>query len=82
MSLTVIRPLSRRRHRRRELLDLVAVEDPLGLLERRPDRRGDERSRSSARDRLARVVLEAEIAVGQDPDEDPAASVIGTPEMR
>ena len=54
----------------RQLLDLVAVEDLLGLGERRPDRRGDEvPARHQRRDRLGDVVLEAEVAVGEDADE-------------
>ena len=55
----------------RELLDLVAVEDRLGLLERRPDRRGDEvPARHQRRDGLRRVGLEAKVAVREDADED------------
>ena len=55
----------------RELLDLVPVEDLLRLLERRPDRRGDElRARSSApRPGCVGVGLEAEVAVREDADE-------------
>ena len=53
MSLTVIRPAEDAvRVDDRQLLDLVAVQDLLGLLERRADRRGHEiRARSSARRR-------------------------------
>ena len=55
----------------RELLDLVAVEDRLGLLERRPDRSGHEVSAGhQRRDGLRRVRLEAEVAVREDADED------------
>ena len=55
----------------RELLDLVAMEDLLGLLERRSDGRGHEVPRGhQRRDRLGRVGLEAEVAVREDADED------------
>ena len=55
----------------RELLDLVAMEDRLGLLERRADRRGDEvAARHERRDGLRGVGLEAEVAVREDADED------------
>ncbi len=55
----------------RELLDLVAVEDRLGLLERRADGRGDEvPARHQRGDGLRRVGLEAEVAVREDADED------------
>ena len=71
MSLTVIRPLQRAVGiDDGQLLDLVAVEDPLASSSVVPTgavtrpRRGHQRA-----DRLARVVLEAKIAVGQDPDE-------------
>ena len=64
-----------------ELLDLVAVEDLLGLRERRPDRRGDEVARGhERRDGLVDVVLEAEVAVREDPDEDPV--VVGDRDAR
>ena len=54
----------------RELLDLVPVQDLVRLLERRPDRRSDEVARGHQRGNgLARVRLEAEVAVRQDPDE-------------
>ena len=54
-----------------QLLDLVAVEDLLGLGERRPGRRGDEVAAGhQGRDRLGEVVLEAEVAVREDADED------------
>ena len=60
----------------RQLLDLVAVEDRLGLLERRADRRGDEvAARHQRGDRLRGVGLEAEVAVREDADED--AVVVG-----
>ncbi len=55
----------------RKLLDLVAVEDLLGLRQRRADRSGDEVARShEGGDGLRRVVLEAQVAVGEDADED------------
>ena len=55
----------------RQLLDLVAMEDRLGLLERRADRRGDEvPARHQRRDGLRGVGLEAEVAVREDADED------------
>jgi hypothetical protein len=55
----------------RELLDLVAVEDRLGLLERRPDRCGDEVAiRHQRGNGLGRVGLEAQVAVREDADED------------
>ena len=54
----------------RQLLDLVAVEDLLGLLERRPDRRRDEVPRGhQLGDAARRVLLEAEVAVREDADE-------------
>ena len=54
----------------RQLLDLVPMEDLLRLGEGRPDRRGDEvRARHQRADRLRGVGLEAQVAVGQDPDE-------------
>ncbi len=54
----------------RELLDLVAVEDRLGLGERGADRRCDEVPvRHERRDGLRRVGLEAEVAVREDADE-------------
>ena len=57
----------------RQLLDLVAVEDLLRLRERRPHGRGDEVARRhQRRDRLVDVVLEAEVAVREDPDENSA----------
>ena len=60
----------------RELLDPVAVEKALGLAEGRPDRRGHEVARGhQRRDRLRDVLLEAEVAVREDPDE--AASLLG-----
>ena len=67
----------------RQLLDAVAVEKPLRLGERRPDRRGDEAaSTSSARTRAAsRSLLEAQVAVREDADERAVLVVIGTPEM-
>ena len=53
-----------------QLLDLVAVEDLLGLGERRADRRGDEVARRhQRRHRLRHVVLEAQVAVREDADE-------------
>ena len=55
----------------RQLLDLVAMQDRLGLLERRPDRRRHEVPRRHQRgDGLRGVGLEAEIAIREDPDED------------
>ena len=55
----------------RELLDLVAMEDRLGLLERRADRGSDEvAARHQRRDGLRGVCLEAEVAVREDADED------------
>ena len=55
----------------RQLLDLVAVEDRLGLLERRADRSGDEiPARHQRGDGLRGVRLEAEVAVREDADED------------
>ncbi len=46
------------------------MEDPLGLVEGRTDRCGDQvAARHQRVDRLGRVGLEAEVAVGQDPDE-------------
>ena len=55
----------------RQLLDLVAVEDRLGLLERRADRSGDEvPARHQRGDGLRGVGLEAEVAVREDADED------------
>ena len=55
----------------RELLDLVPVQDLLGLRQRRPDRRGDEVARRhQSRDGLGDVVLEAKVPVGEDADED------------
>ena len=56
-----------------KLLDLVAMEDRLGLLERRTNGRGHEISRGhQRRDRLGRVGLEAKVAVREDADEDVA----------
>ena len=58
-----------------QLLDLVAVEDPLGFLERRPLRRSDEPlARHQLRDRPLGLAVEAQVAVGEDADE-PAAFV-------
>ena len=55
----------------RQLLDLVAMEDRLRLLQGRAHRRRDEVARGHQRgDRLRRVRLEAEVAVREDPDED------------
>ena len=60
----------------RQLLDLVAVQDLVRLVEGRPDGCGDEVARGhQRRDGLTRVRLEAEVAVGQDPDEH--AGVVG-----
>ena len=65
----------------RELLDLVAMQDRLGLLERRPDRRRHQVSRGhERRDRLRRVGLEPEVAVREDPDED--SLVVGDRDAR
>ena len=56
----------------RQLLDLVPVEDPLGLGERGADRRRDQvGARHQRTDRLRCVVLEAEVAVGQDAHQHP-----------
>jgi hypothetical protein len=53
-----------------QLLDLVAVKDLFSLGERRADRRSHKIARSHQRgDRLRDVVLEAQVAVGQDADE-------------
>ena len=55
----------------RQLLDLVAVEDRLGLLERRADGGSDEvPARHQRGDGLRGVGLEAEVAVREDADED------------
>ena len=65
----------------RELLDLVAMEDLLGLRERRPHRSGDEVARGhERRDELVDVVLEAKVAIREDPDEDPV--VVGDRDAR
>ena len=54
----------------RQLLDLVAVEDPLGFLERRPHRCRDEAlGRHQLRDRALGLAVEAQVAVGEDADE-------------
>ena len=54
----------------RQLLDPVPVQDRVRLVERRPDRCGDEvPARHQLGDRLARVGLEAQVAVGEDADE-------------
>ena len=55
----------------RQLLDLVPVQDLVRLVERRPDRRGDEVRASSSAPRRAGATfdLEAEVAVGEDADE-------------
>ena len=54
----------------RQLLDLVPVQDRVRLVEGRPDRRRHQVARGhQRRDRLPRVRLEAQVAVGQDPDE-------------
>ena len=48
----------------------MAVQETLGLGQRRPDRRGDEvPARHQRRDRLRSVALEPQVAVGQDADE-------------
>ncbi len=52
-----------------ELLDLVLVEDLLGVLERRPDGDGDELAGHDLLDRQVQAALEADVAVGQDADE-------------
>ena len=61
----------------RQLLDPVAVEDRLRLLERRADRRGDEVAELviSSRPGCVGVAREAQVAVGEDPDE--AALLVG-----
>ena len=71
MSLTVIRPLSTPSCvDDRELLDLVPVEQRLASRQRRADGCGDEVARGhQLRDELRVVVLEAEVAVGEDPGE-------------
>ena len=71
MSLTVMRPLSRPSlSTTGQLLDLVAVEDRLGLGERRADGRRDQVARRHQRGhRLRHVVLEAQVAVREDADE-------------
>ena len=54
----------------RQLLDPVAVQDRVRLVERRPDRRGDEvAARHQLGDRLPRVGAEAQVAVREDADE-------------
>ena len=60
----------------RQLLDAVALEDRLGVVERRPHRRGDEaRRRHEVGDRPVVVgrLAEADVAVGEDADETPVA---------
>jgi hypothetical protein len=52
-----------------ELLDLVVVEDLLRVLERRPDRDGDELLGHDLLDGQVQAALEADVAVGQDADE-------------
>jgi hypothetical protein len=53
-----------------QLLDLVPLQDGLGLTQGGPDRRGDEvAARHHIRDRQRAVPLEAEVAVRQDADE-------------
>ena len=84
MSLTVMSPLRRPSCvDDRQLLDLVAVEDLLRLVERRADRGGDEvPARHERGDGLRRVGLEAEVAVREDADEHAVVVVTGTPEIR
>jgi hypothetical protein len=74
MSLTVIRPRKWPCVHDGQLLDLVPVEDALGLVEGRADRSGDEvTARHQRADRLGRVGLEPEVAVRKDADQDPVA---------
>ena len=58
-------------------------EDPLGLVERRADRRGDRAGRFviAVVQRAVEAALELQVAVGDDADEPAVASTIGTPEM-
>ena len=65
-----------------DLLDLVLVEELLGLLERRPDGDGDELLGHDLFDGQVRPGLEADVPVGQDADQLVGSSVIGRPEIR
>ena len=66
-----------------QLLDPVAVQELLGLLERRPDRRGDEAlARSSPPRRAATTSFSKRRSrFVRMPTRRPSSSVIGTPEM-
>ena len=70
MSLTVIRPFSRKSLiDDQQLLDLVLVQDLARVLERRADRHGDEvLVRHHLADRPLHVGLEPQVAVGEDAD--------------
>ena len=84
MSLTVIRPLSTpSRVDDRQLLDPVPVQELLGLVERRADRRGDEVvARSSASETgCATFRSKRRSRFVRMPTSRPSSSVIGTPEM-
>ena len=80
MSLTVIRPFSRKPIvDDQQFLDLVAVEHLARLFERRADRHGEQLlAGHDVGDRPVEVGLEAQVAVGQDADQ-PAflAAVLG-----
>ena len=56
----------------RELLDAVLAEDRLRLVERRPDRRGDQvRGGHQRAHRHVGLVAETEVAIREDPDQSP-----------
>ena len=66
----------------RQLLDLVPVEDRVRLGERRADRRRDEPRVISVETGWRTFVSKRRSRLVRIPDEPPASSVIGTPEIR